>query len=53
MACNSAQIEEVQLRECCEMLQTDKTSLEWDKQLLDADRFILDDSYLQPSLPWL
>jgi hypothetical protein len=38
------QIEEVQLGEYLEILEADETSAEWDKQLLDANEFILNDS---------
>ena len=41
---NWACVEEVQLRKYLEILDVDETSAEWDKQLLDADKFILDDS---------
>lgn len=41
-ACNWAQVEQVELREYCEILEADKTSAEWDKELLDADEFIMD-----------
>jgi hypothetical protein len=41
---NWAQVEEVQLGEYLEILEADETSAEWDKQLIDADEFILDDS---------
>jgi hypothetical protein len=42
-AWNWAQIEEVQLGEYSEILEAEETSAEWDKQLLDADEFILED----------
>jgi hypothetical protein len=41
---NWVRVEEVQLGEYSEFLEADETSMEWDKQLLDADKFILDDS---------
>jgi hypothetical protein len=41
---NWAWVEEVQLGEYSEFLEADETSMEWDKQLLNADEFILDDS---------
>ncbi len=41
---NWAQVEEVQLGEYSEILDADETLVEWDKQLLDADEFILDES---------
>ena len=41
---NWAQVEEVQLGEYSEFLEVDETSAEWNKQILDADEFILDDS---------
>lgn len=41
-ACNWAQVEQVELGEYCEILEVDKTSAEWDKELLDADEFIMD-----------
>lgn len=41
---NWARVEEVQLGEYSEFLEADETSAEWEKQLLDADEFILDDS---------
>jgi hypothetical protein len=41
---NWARVEEVQLGEYLEFLEVDEISAEWDKQLLDADEFILDDS---------
>jgi hypothetical protein len=41
---NWARVEEVQLGEYSEFLEVDETSAEWDKQLLDADEFVLDDS---------
>ena len=40
---NWAKIEEVQLGEYGELLDAEETSIEWDKELLDADEFILDD----------
>ena len=40
---NWAQVEEVQLGEYSEILDADETLVEWDKQLLDADKFILDE----------
>jgi hypothetical protein len=40
---NWARVEEVQLGEYLEFLEADEISAEWDKQLLDADKFILDD----------
>ena len=41
---NWARVEEVQLGEYSEILEADETLAEWDKQLVDADEFILDDS---------
>ena len=41
---NWARVEEVQLGEYSEFLEAGKISAKWDKQLLDADEFILDDS---------
>jgi hypothetical protein len=41
---NWVQVKEVQLGEYSEFLEADETLVEWDKQLLDADEFILDDS---------
>jgi hypothetical protein len=41
---NWAWVEEIQLGEYSEFLEADETSAEWDKQLLDADEFILDNS---------
>ena len=41
---NWVRCEEVQLGEYSEFLEADETSAEWDKQLLDADEFVLDDS---------
>jgi hypothetical protein len=40
---NWARVEEIQLKEYSEFLEADETLAEWDKQLLDADKFILDD----------
>jgi len=40
---NWVRVEEVQLGEYSEILDADETSVEWDKQLLDADEFILDE----------
>jgi hypothetical protein len=39
---NWAQVEEVQLGEYFEFLEADEMLAEWEKQLLDADEFILD-----------
>lgn len=39
---NRVWVEEVQLGEYSEILEADETSEEWDKQLLDADEFVLD-----------
>ena len=41
---NWAQVEEVQLGEYSEFLEVDEISAKWNKQILDADEFILDDS---------
>jgi len=41
---NWARVDEVQLEEYSEYLDADETSAEWDKQLLDAEEFVLDDS---------
>jgi hypothetical protein len=40
---NWTRVEEVQLKEYSEFLEVDETSVEWDKELLNADEFILDD----------
>ncbi|KAI0269521.1 hypothetical protein BGY98DRAFT_937844 [Russula aff. rugulosa BPL654] len=41
---NWAWVEEVEIEEYSEILDADKTSAKWDQQLLDADKFILEDS---------
>jgi hypothetical protein len=41
---NWTRVEEVQSGEYSEILDADEISAEWDKQLLEADEFILDDS---------
>jgi hypothetical protein len=38
---NWAQVEEVQLGEYSEFLEADEISVEWDKQLLKVDEFVL------------
>jgi hAT family protein len=40
---NWARVKEVQLGEYSEFLEADETSAKWKKQLLDTDKFILDD----------
>ena len=41
---NWMQVEKVELGEYSEFLEADETLAEWDKQLLDTEEFILDDS---------
>jgi len=41
---NWARVEDVELGEYSEFLEVDETSAKWDKQLLNADEFILYDS---------
>ena len=41
---NWMQVEEVELGKYSEFLEANETSAEWDKQLLDVEEFILDDS---------
>jgi hypothetical protein len=40
-AWNTAQVEEVQLDEYCDMLKADKVADKWDKEEQETDEFIL------------